>query len=107
MRPDAPHAKPSTIAIRVVPASSRTAVGGQRGDALVVRVTEAAVDGRATEAALAALARAVGVPRRAVSLCSGVTSRDKVVAIEAPAADVIDRLAELKAGGAPWSGRRG
>nr|WP_019877646.1 DUF167 domain-containing protein [Sporichthya polymorpha] len=70
------------VAIRVRPGSSRAGVGGTHGESLVVKVSERAVDGRATEAALRALARALGVPRREIRLVSGTTSRDKVVAVE-------------------------
>jgi uncharacterized protein len=69
------------IAIRVKPGSARTAVGGRRGDALVVSVTARAVDGKATEAALRAIAEAFDVRRRDVSLVVGAASRDKVVEI--------------------------
>jgi hypothetical protein len=72
------------LGLRVRPGSGRTAVGGAYGDALVVRVGAPAVDGRATEAALAAVAAAFGVPRRAVRLVTGATSRDKVVEIDTP-----------------------
>jgi uncharacterized protein (TIGR00251 family) len=89
--------EPLTVAIRVSPASSRTSVGGRRGDALVVRVTRAAVDGRATAAALDALAQAVGVRRGDVRLVRGATSRDKIVAIDNPGPDVAERLAALLA----------
>ena len=77
------------IKVRVKPGASRTKVGGRYGeDSLVVAVTAKAVDGAATEAVLRAVAEALGVPRRAVCLVLGVTSRDKVleVAAESPAA---------------------
>lgn len=67
------------IVIRVRPGASRTAVGGCHDGALVVRVAARAVDGQATEAALAALAKALGVRRRDVVLVSGATSRTKVI----------------------------
>jgi uncharacterized protein YggU (UPF0235/DUF167 family) len=72
--------------IRVRPGSARAAVGGTFGDgtdspALVVRVTERAVDGRATAAALRAVAEAFGVRAAAVTLVSGATSRTKVVEV--------------------------
>jgi len=70
------------VAIRVRPGSSRAGVGGDHGGALVVRVCERAVDGKATEAALRAVAAAFGVARREIRLVSGPTSRDKVVAVE-------------------------
>jgi uncharacterized protein (TIGR00251 family) len=89
------------VAIRVVPASSRTSVGGRRGEALVVRVTAPAVDGRATAAAMAALAEAIGVRRAAVELVSGATSRTKLVAISgatAPVRAALSTLADARGG---------
>lgn len=67
------------VTVRVRPGSSRTAVGGSHDGALVVRVTARAVDGKATAAALRALADALQVPKRDVALVSGATSRTKVV----------------------------
>jgi hypothetical protein len=68
--------------IRVRPGAGRTTVGGIHDGALIVRVTQPAVDGRATEAALAAVAGALGVRRRQVTLVSGTTSRTKVVDVD-------------------------
>lgn len=70
------------VAIRVRPGASRTRVGGRHGERLVVAVTARAVDGAATDAALAALAEALGVRRRDVSLVIGRTARDKVVDVD-------------------------
>ncbi|HEX6454778.1 MAG TPA: DUF167 domain-containing protein [Trebonia sp.] len=71
------------MAIRVKPGSARPKVGGRHGDAIVVAVSPRAVDGKATEAALHAVADAFGVRRRDVTLVTGATSRDKVVEIAA------------------------
>jgi uncharacterized protein len=73
------------LAIRVKPGSTRTSVGGRHGAALVVAVTARAVDGKATEAALRAVADAFAVKRREVTLVTGATSRDKVVDIDGEA----------------------
>jgi uncharacterized protein len=70
------------VTIRVRPGAGRTAVGGAHDGALVVRVAARPVEGRATEAALAAVAAALGVRRRHVSLVTGSTSRTKVVEVE-------------------------
>ncbi len=87
------------VAIRVKPGASRTRVGGAYGDALVVAVSARAVDGAATEAALAAVADAFGVRRRHVDLVTGATSRDKVVELDDTALDDGPaRLAELRDG---------
>jgi uncharacterized protein YggU (UPF0235/DUF167 family) len=69
------------ITIRVRPGSARPGVGGEQAGALVVRVGAQAVDGRATRAALAAVADAFGVRRDAVTLVTGKTSRTKVVEV--------------------------
>lgn len=85
------------VSIRVRPGASRTRVGGAYGDALVVAVGARAVDGKATEAALAAVAEALGVRRRQVRLVTGTTSRDKVVEVDVAAGDVSARLEHLRA----------
>jgi uncharacterized protein len=76
-------------------------VGGRHGDALTVSVAARAVDGKATEAALRAVAEAFGVPRRDVSLVTGATSRHKVVDIDGPQADLAGRRDALLGGPAP------
>ena len=73
-------------------------MGGSYGDAgaLVVAVTERAVDGKATAAVLRAVAAALGVPRSAVTLFIGATSRDKVLLVADPPADLEARLEALR-----------
>ncbi|HEX5494616.1 MAG TPA: DUF167 domain-containing protein [Mycobacteriales bacterium] len=77
--------------VRARPGASRSSVGGAydgpRGRALVVAVTTPAVDGRATEAVLRAVAQALRVRRGAVSLVAGAGSRDKLVSVEFPSVD--------------------
>jgi uncharacterized protein YggU (UPF0235/DUF167 family) len=70
-------------------------VGGEHDGGLVVRVHPRAVDGRATEAALAAVADAFGVRRSAVSLVTGATSQTKVVDVDGATEE---RLRALLAG---------
>jgi uncharacterized protein (TIGR00251 family) len=70
-----------TFAVRVVPRAGRTAIAGTRGDALLVRLAAAPVDGAANDALIACLAGAFDRPKRDVTLVSGHTSRDKRVAI--------------------------
>jgi uncharacterized protein len=78
--------------VRVRPGASRTVVGGSHDGALVIRVGARAVDGQATAAALQALAKALGVPRRSVVLVTGATSRSKVVEVPDAAHEVIATL---------------
>lgn len=74
------------VTIRVSPGAARTRVGGRYGQgeqaALRVAVSAPAVDGRATAAALRAVADAFGVRDRAVTLVRGTTSRTKVVDVD-------------------------
>ena len=86
------------IDVRVQPRAGRAAVGGTRDGALLVKVAEAAVDGKATEAALGALAEALGLPRRRLRLITGARSRHKVVEVEGDDDALADRLRELRAG---------
>jgi uncharacterized protein len=80
------------ITIRVRPGSARPGVGGEQAGALLVRVSAQAVDGKATEAALAALAAAFGVRRADVTLVTGTTSRTKVVDVAGGDPDVLAAL---------------
>jgi uncharacterized protein len=94
---------PVSFAVRVRPSGARARVGGTwegpHGTAIVVTVTEPAVDGRATEAALRAVAQALGLRRREIALRSGQTSRDKLFTVAAPPVDLEDRLQALREGG--------
>ena len=79
------------VSIRVKPGARKESVGGRYGDALVVAVAAAPVDGKANEAVRKALAKAFGVRGRDVVIVTGERGRDKVV--ELP--DDPARLAEL------------
>ena len=83
--------------IRVRPGASRERVGGEYGDPpeLVVAVGAQAVDGAANTAVIKVLAQAFGVPRSAVELVQGATSRTKIVAVVGDSKAVSARLAEL------------
>jgi uncharacterized protein YggU (UPF0235/DUF167 family) len=89
----------AVVAIRVKPGASRARIGGAyegpHGTALVVAVTAPAVDGRATEAALRAVAAALGVRASDVSLRHGTSSRDKLIEVADPPADFEERLRVL------------
>lgn len=91
------------VEIRVRPGSTRPQVAGEHAGRLVVSVHERAVDGKATEAALKALAAALGVPHRRVRLLRGATSRDKLVEVQTtgPQEDAVlgALLERLRSGG--------
>lgn len=67
---------------------------GER-DALVVKVRERAVDGRATAAVVRAVAVAFGVRASTVSVATGASSRTKVLRIEGDQQQLRRRLEGL------------
>lgn len=74
---------PLRLIVRATPKAGRNEIAGRRGDgALLVRVTAAPQDGRANSAVCALLARALGVPKSAVRVLRGETSRDKVIEVD-------------------------
>jgi uncharacterized protein (TIGR00251 family) len=84
------------FAVRVVPRAGRTSVAGTRGDALLVRLAAAPVEGAANEALIAALAGLFGRPKRDIVLLSGQASRDKRVAVAGMSvAAVTARLSDI------------
>ncbi len=69
--------------VRVVPNASRAAVVGRMADGVLkVKVCAPPEGGRANDAVVELLADIFGVPRRAVSILSGQSSRNKRVGIE-------------------------
>jgi uncharacterized protein (TIGR00251 family) len=69
------------IDVRVIPRAARSEIAGVRGDAILVRLTAAPVDGAANAKLIDVIADAFGLPRRAVSLVAGERSRQKRVEV--------------------------
>ena len=92
-----PAPEGAVIAVKAVPGASRDKIVGVLGDALKVAVSAAPEKGKANSAIAAALAKALNVPARAVSLVQGLTNPRKhflVAGLNVPA--VRDRLAVWK-----------
>jgi uncharacterized protein (TIGR00251 family) len=66
----------------VAPRASRVRLGPVTGDRVKIAVTAPPVDGEANAAVVDAVAAALGVPRRAVSITAGLASRRKTVRVE-------------------------
>lgn len=89
--------KPATLRVRVIPRSGRTALAGKRGDALLVRLAAAPVDGAANEALIRFLSDLLDRPRREFSIVAGEKSRDKHIRIAGLSDDdLAARLAALQ-----------
>ena len=80
------------FSIRVQPRSSRAGVDGVHGEALKLRVNAPPVDGAANAAVIELLADALGVPRRAVRIVAGDSSRSKLVEVDGVGAEAIHAL---------------
>jgi uncharacterized protein (TIGR00251 family) len=91
----------ATVAIRVTPRSAKPGIGGWREGAdgrkeLEIRVVEAPADGAANEAVVKLLAKALRISRGQVTIISGMTGRNKRVAIPFEADELARRLADKK-----------
>jgi uncharacterized protein len=78
--------------VRVIPRARKTAVGGERDGALVVRIAAPPVDGAANDALIEFLSSQLRVPRRAITIVSGERGRQKRIAIAGVTADAIRAL---------------
>ncbi|MFN6924703.1 MAG: DUF167 domain-containing protein [Tabrizicola sp.] len=73
----------ATFAVRVTPGARRAALELAEG-VIRISVTAPPEDGRATEAARAALAEALGVARTRLTVIRGIKSRDKLFRLDQP-----------------------
>ena len=72
------------LSVSVVPNARRTEVDGLHDGALRVRLAALPIEGRANEALVAWLAKALHVPRREIELLRGDSSRRKQLLIDLP-----------------------
>ena len=72
---------PLALDVWVIPRAKKTGLAGTREGAVVIRVAAPPVEGAANEALLRFLAEHLGVPRRAVRIVNGQSSRRKRVEI--------------------------
>ncbi len=83
MKPQPSLLPPScTLAIKAVPNAPHSEICGWLGDALKVKVHAPPVEGRANEVLCQFLAEGLDLPRRAVNVRQGDTSRHKVLQID-------------------------
>jgi uncharacterized protein (TIGR00251 family) len=71
----------ATLLLHVVPRARVTALAGRHGDALKVRLAAPPVDGAANDELIRFLAERLAVPRSAVTIAAGHTSRRKTVTV--------------------------
>ncbi|THF61286.1 DUF167 domain-containing protein [Pseudothauera rhizosphaerae] len=83
------------LTLHVQPNARHTEFAGLHGEAMKLRLAAPPVDGKANTALCAFLAQFCEVPRSAVSLLSGESSRAKRVRIEGVDDEVLRRLRRL------------
>ena len=71
----------AAIDVRVIPRAGRSGFAGLRDGALLVRLAAAPVDGAANDELIKLVARALGVPKRDVTIVSGERSRSKRIRV--------------------------
>ena len=75
------------LAVHVQPGAKTTEVAGLHGEALKIRIAAPPVEGRANAVLEEFIARALGVPKRCVSVVKGGASRRKTVRVAVPQAN--------------------
>lgn len=80
------------LRIHAQPGAKRSEVAGLHGDALKIRLAAPAMEGRANAALLAFVSERLGLPRAAVELRSGQTSRQKMLLVSGASVDEVRRL---------------
>ena len=89
------------VTVRAQPGASKNRVVGRFADGWKLAVVAPPVDGKANRALEKALAGWLDIPRGAVTLVTGATSRTKVFEVPELAASEIDRRLEA------WTGKGG
>jgi len=70
-----------TLTLHIQPGAKKTEIAGRHGDALKIRLAAPPVDGKANDALIRYIADQLKLPKSAVNLKSGQTSRQKVLEV--------------------------
>jgi uncharacterized protein (TIGR00251 family) len=83
------------LSIRVIPNAPRNQIVGRLGSDIKVKIHAPPLDGRANDELCQFLAEQLDVPRRAVTLVRGETSRQKTVRVEGLTIEDVDSRLRL------------
>ncbi len=86
------------IEVRVQPRASRNTISGMQAGVWRIRVTAPPVNGQANAAAIALLAQALAVPKSAIRLVKGASSREKTLAIQSLSQEEMNQRLNLQGG---------
>ncbi|MFH1434748.1 MAG: DUF167 domain-containing protein [Pseudomonadota bacterium] len=82
---DIPHKKTGegiVIEVRVTPRSSKNRISGLQGSALKVHLTAPPAEGQANKQLIKLLSKHFGIPKSAVQIVMGASSRSKLVLLK-------------------------
>lgn len=82
------------LSLHIQPGAKKTEIAGLHGEALKIRLAAPPVDGKANAELIAFLAKTCGVPKSAVELVSGETSRTKRVRLTGVDVAKVEALAD-------------
>jgi uncharacterized protein len=81
-----------TFDVLVQPRASRAKIGPRHDGRIKVAVTAPPVDGEANSAVIELIAKALGVPKRAVEVIAGETSRRKTLRVTGATIEQLEAL---------------
>ena len=84
-----------TLTLHIQPGAKKTEFAGLHGEALKIRLAAPPVDGKANEALLRFIAEVLHLPKSAVALKSGQTSRHKVLEVNGTTAAAVAALRRI------------
>ncbi|SFW02213.1 Uncharacterised ACR, YggU family COG1872 [Chlamydia abortus] len=82
------------LEVKVTPKSKQNTIVGFEGEVLKIRVTEVPEKGKANEAVIALLAKALSLPKRDITLILGDTSRKKRILLPKSTESIVSHWRE-------------
>jgi uncharacterized protein (TIGR00251 family) len=79
-----------TLTLHIQPGAKKTEFAGLHGDALKIRLAAPPIDGKANEALIKFVAETLKLPKSAVNLKSGQTSRRKVLEVQGATLSLVE-----------------
>ena len=84
-----------TLTLHIQPGAKKTEFAGLHGDALKIRLAAPPVDGKANEALIKFVTETLKLPKSAVTLKSGQTSRHKVLEVNGSSREALIGLVSV------------
>lgn len=81
------------FSVKAVPGASRSRIVGWLGEDLKIRIQAPATDGKANDALCEFLAAEFGLPKSAVRIASGYSSRKKIVEADGLSREALEKAA--------------